>query len=267
MVNYLRKTWLALSLILLCTGVHAAIYNGTSGGTNWTVDTDTGVLTISKGEKYEGEGGWLSRCPDYDAGVTHDYDTEWEDGYGVSCEKNVENTAIFGGDNREDWHKYSSQITSIVVEEGVTEIGNAAFRKLSNVTSVSLPTTLTTVGLEAFRGCSKLDSIYIPKNVCTLKDRWATDCSELSVIEIDPENQCYFVDQYGAVYDADTTTLVKLPQDMTIGELVIPRGCDRICYRCLVSTSAFDASDVAFYHDFRKVWFIGWFGKIGENLF
>jgi uncharacterized repeat protein (TIGR02543 family) len=119
---------------------------------------------------------------------------------------------------------YKRYITSIVVEEGVTELGTALFHGLSNVTSVKLPESLTTIGYEAFRGCSKLDSIYIPKNVCTLKDRWATDCYELSVIEIDPENQCYSVDQYGAVYDADTTTLVKLPQDMTIGELVIPEG-------------------------------------------
>jgi hypothetical protein len=209
MVNFLRKTWLTLSLILLCTGVHAAIYNGTSGGTNWTVDTGTGVLTISKSE-----GG---------SGITEDYLAKWCD-YN-NCESCREPYIYIGCDeSRAPWYSHRRYIKTIIVEEGVVELETAAFRDLTNVTSVSLPTSLTTIGHEAFRNCTSLDSVYVPKNVCNLKDRWVTECSDLSVIEIDKANQCYFVDKYGAVYTKDTTTLVVLPQDMIIDELIIIDG-------------------------------------------
>lgn len=54
--------------------------------------------------------------------------------------------------------KYSAQIKSIVVKEGVTDIGNNAFYNLTAVTSVSLPSTLTTIGDEAFSGVKGITS-------------------------------------------------------------------------------------------------------------
>lgn len=208
MRNFLITTWIILSFLMLGMTANAAIQSGTSGGTKWTLDTETGVLTISKGSGTS----------------TGNYCGEWTDYCNTGSTNPWVRKNLITGD---PIIRNNINITSIVVEEGVTELGTAIFWGLKDVTNVKLPESLTTIGYETFRDCSKLDSIYIPKNVCTLKDRWATDCDSLAVIEIDPENKCFFTDKYGAVYSSDSTTLVKVPQDMTIGELTIIEGATK----------------------------------------
>lgn len=56
-------------------------------------------------------------------------------------------------------------ITSVVVPEGITEIGAAAFFGCESLRSVSLPSTLKTIGAVAFRNCKSLEAIEIPKEV------------------------------------------------------------------------------------------------------
>ncbi len=51
---------------------------------------------------------------------------------------------------------YQSKITSVVIPEGVTWIGNYAFRDCRNLTAVSVPNSLTSLGSDVFKGCSKL---------------------------------------------------------------------------------------------------------------
>ena len=63
------------------------------------------------------------------------------------------------------WSGSLSSITSIVVGEGVTRIGNNAFRQCSNATSITIPENVTTIGNFAFRGCSSLTTVIIPNSV------------------------------------------------------------------------------------------------------
>lgn len=53
-----------------------------------------------------------------------------------------------------------SQITKIVIEEGITELKNGTFSNMHYVTSVEMPTTLTTFSGAVFKGCKSLTSIY-----------------------------------------------------------------------------------------------------------
>lgn len=50
--------------------------------------------------------------------------------------------------------------TSVVVEEGVTSIGNYAFYNNKNLVSVEIPSTVEKVGAQAFGGCTGLVSIF-----------------------------------------------------------------------------------------------------------
>lgn len=90
-----------------------------------------------------------------------------------------------------------STITSIVVEEGVTSIGNNAFYGCSNVTSVSLPSTLTTINLYAFQNCSKLESITIPASVNRIRQKNFTGCSKLQLVRFLPTTPPDMSDSYG----------------------------------------------------------------------
>jgi|GEM_PF-1660689 len=69
------------------------------------------------------------------------------------------------------WKPLRNSITAIVIESGVTSIGDYAFEGLTNVKSISLPDTLTAIGDEAFcnTGTSAaIDYIYIPDSVVSI---------------------------------------------------------------------------------------------------
>lgn len=63
------------------------------------------------------------------------------------------------------WVAYKSAILKIVIEEGVTTIGNAAFYEANNVISVSFPSTLTSIGNYSFFSLIVLDELTVPENV------------------------------------------------------------------------------------------------------
>ncbi|MCM1159173.1 MAG: leucine-rich repeat domain-containing protein [Bacteroidales bacterium] len=53
----------------------------------------------------------------------------------------------------------------VVIQKGVTEIGNYTFKNWDSLESVSLPDGLKKMGYHAFRGCEKLTGITIPATV------------------------------------------------------------------------------------------------------
>ena len=71
------------------------------------------------------------------------------------------------------WKDVREKIKTVVIEAGVTSIGNRAFTGCEVLTSVTLPESgLETIGEKAFMGCEKLLSITIPKSVTTIGE-WA----------------------------------------------------------------------------------------------
>ena len=67
------------------------------------------------------------------------------------------------------WYSsYGSKITSVTIEDGVTYIGNYAFRNCKSLTSIVIPESVTSIGNYAFFGCSNLRSIVIPEGVTTI---------------------------------------------------------------------------------------------------
>ena len=52
-------------------------------------------------------------------------------------------------------------VTSIVIPDGVTRIGDDAFSWCASLTSIDIPNSVTSIGDEAFSDCSSLTSIHI----------------------------------------------------------------------------------------------------------
>jgi hypothetical protein len=76
-------------------------------------------------------------------------------------------------------------ITSIIINEGVTNIGNNAFAyHYDNVVSVSIPGSVTNIGENAFRNCKSIISVIIPDGVINIDNYAFQDCSKLISIEI-----------------------------------------------------------------------------------
>ena len=63
------------------------------------------------------------------------------------------------------WAPYISSIQSVVIEEGVENIGMYAFWQCSALTAVTIPKSVWSIGQCAFNACYVLSSITIPSNV------------------------------------------------------------------------------------------------------
>ena len=81
------------------------------------------------------------------------------------------------------WYDYRRDISSVVVKEGVTTIGDFAFSE-TNLTSVSIPSTVTSIGNGAFDTCYHIKSVNIPVGVKSIGDEAFYCCSSLGEIII-----------------------------------------------------------------------------------
>ena len=60
--------------------------------------------------------------------------------------------------------KACSNLTSIVIPDSVTNIGELAFNNCTNLTSVTISKNATSIGDGAFEACSSLTNIIIPES-------------------------------------------------------------------------------------------------------
>ncbi len=94
------------------------------------------------------------------------------------------------------------KINHVVIEEGITYIGNIAFgivdENPNSIISVKLPSTLEGIGMMAFYNCS-FSEIVVPENVTRIGGGAFTDCDQLKIVtlpgsfEID-SSDCIFED-------------------------------------------------------------------------
>ncbi|MCD7854460.1 MAG: leucine-rich repeat protein [Clostridiales bacterium] len=87
------------------------------------------------------------------------------------------------------WYDYKDSITSIVVEDGVTELQDYIFRDLSQAKEVTLPDSLTAIGKGAFYGCSSLETVNFGSSISTI-DNFAFYRSGISGVVAIPDDVC-----------------------------------------------------------------------------
>ena len=118
--------------------------SGTAGPLTWKYDTGTKTLTIS------GKGD----MPNYD----------WE--------------------NQAPWQGHNREMLMLVVEEGVTGIGDNAFRDAGSLISASLPTSLSRIGYAPFSFCRSLPMVKIPAGVTKIDDWAFQHCYGLAIVSL-----------------------------------------------------------------------------------
>lgn len=147
-----------LSIVLvisLMTGVgitaDAATKTGTTGDLTWSLNTDTGVLTLSG--------------------------TGYGENYANSTAK------------RAPWYTlYRTVIQSVVVESGVKGIGDCSFYNCINIKSVTLADTVDTIGSDCFRSCSSLTNITLPSGCSWYYKELFLDCTSLKWVVMPQTN-------------------------------------------------------------------------------
>ena len=186
---------LFFALLSVCTfSTYAAIIDGTCGtNLTWTLNTKDSTLTIS----------------------------------GTGSMTNYSSTA--------PWYdyRYRSYIKYVTIEDGVTSIGENAFRfadwksvtlgnnvtitvmafeDCSSLTSITIPNSVTSIGRAAFSNCSKLTSITIPNSVTSIGDEAFDECSSLTSITI--PNSVTSIG-YRAFKDCSSLTSITIPNSVT----------------------------------------------------
>lgn len=92
----------------------------------------------------------------------------WTVSYDGTLTISGKGTMKYFGETVAGWHKFGKAIKTVIVGEGVTNIGGYAFWECPNITSVTLPSTLTSIDRFAFIDCAQLESIDIPTGVQTI---------------------------------------------------------------------------------------------------
>ncbi len=89
------------------------------------------------------------------------------------------------------WGNHCNSIRKLVIENGVTSIGNYAFDGCTGLTSVTIPDSVTSIGGSAFADCTGLMSVTIPNDVTSIGDWAFRDCTNLTVVYWNAENIIY----------------------------------------------------------------------------
>ena len=75
-------------------------------------------------------------------------------------------------------------IKKVVIEDGVTSIGDNAFYDCTGLTSIEIPSSVTSIGDCAFYNCTGLTSITIPDRVTSIGDSAFRNCTGLTSVTI-----------------------------------------------------------------------------------
>ena len=120
-----------------------------------------------------------------------------------------------------------SGLTSYVIPEGVSSIGDHAFNGCSGLTSVTIPNSVTSIDNYAFQQCSGLKSLTIPEKVTSI-GKWAfCNCSGLSSINI-PESVTSI--EEATFYACSRLTSVSISKSVTsIGNYAF-QSCSSLTY-------------------------------------
>lgn len=82
------------------------------------------------------------------------------------------------------WSDYSDNIKTVIVNYGVTHIGDYAFNACTNLCSVTLPESVTSIGHDAFYRCDSLTSIILPESVSSIGEAAFRGCKTLTAVNI-----------------------------------------------------------------------------------
>lgn len=111
------------------------------------------------------------------------------------------------------WYDYQNSITSVVLPNGMTSIGNYAFKGCAGLVTITLPDGLTKIGNCAFMNCTALTNITIPSTVTNINAQAFRGCTSLPSISI-PEGVTYI--QSSLFNGCTALTSVTIPSSVTI---------------------------------------------------
>ena len=176
----------------------AVIASGTDTyGTSWYIEEVNGEQTLyvyGSGAMYSGYNPGHPTPPWY--------------GYRATIDHIVVDSGITSVGNYAFYGLYNA--ADVVLPDGITTIGNCAFSGCSNLSGITIPESVTSIGNSAFSGCSNLSGVTIPESVTSIGSSVFSGCSNLETIVVEAGNTAYTTVD-GILYNADVTELICCP--------------------------------------------------------
>lgn len=152
------------------------------------------------------------------------------------------------------WHSHMYFIKNVIVEKGVTSIGDYAFYHNGFLESINLSDSISRIGNYIISN-SHIESVAIPKSVIEIAT-YAFYDSNLKSISVDENNNYYSSDDNGVLFNKDKTVLIFYPSSAELITYIIPESVTLICseaFRCgnlknvIISENVNEIKDKAFY--------------------
>ena len=133
------------------------------------------------------------------------------------------------------WYNRRGEIRAVIIENGVTSIGNYAFYYCTGLTSVTIPDSVTSIGDSAFDNCSSLTSIAIPNSVKSIGNTAFYGCRGLDGVYI-TDFVAYLNIEFGGEYSNPMYYAKKLylNNKRVAGAITIPDGVTQIPHSAFV---------------------------------
>ena len=128
------------------------------------------------------------------------------------------------------WYAFKDEIKTVIVENGVTTVGENAFWNCRTIESVSLGNTVESIGKYAFGGCESLESINLPNSLTSIGVQAFGSCDKLESIAIPSGVTSLPTSTFASCTALKTITL---PTTLTkIGAAAFSRcfGLQTVCY-------------------------------------
>lgn len=124
------------------------------------------------------------------------------------------------------WEDERMNIKKVVIQEGVTRIGDSSFNGYKNLSIIEIPDSVESIGGGAFRNCKDLVTVDIPESVIDIDSSSFSGCASLRRFEIDNKNPKY-ISVDGVIFSKNLTQLVCYPSGR-IGPYTVPSNVSSI---------------------------------------
>ena len=177
------------------------------------------------------------------------------------------------------WYFHRQELTNIVIENGVTTIGDYAFDECCNVTDVMIPETVTAIGQHAFSNCTSLTRMTIPESITAIGSVAFASCSNLISVTI-PKNITTI--GWSTFYNCTSLADVTIPENVTsIGSTAFEDcsnlksitflgsapSIDKTCFSNVTATAYHPCNDQTWTDEVKQSYGgnITWIGHIFSN--
>ncbi len=109
------------------------------------------------------------------------------------------------------WLDSGVEITDVVIENGITSIGDYAFSHCESLTNISIPHSVTSIGDYSFADCNGLENISIPNSVTSIGTQAFYFCTSLKNLSI-PDSVTIINDM--AFYGCWSLESIRLPKNL-----------------------------------------------------